>query len=145
MQISMQRPATAPWGLSISDADFGKLKSGFEPRDQDDKWRFSVMGHSSNISIHLIRVGTGRELYVFHLKPSDGGSSSGMKIETITWEQDKNGIHISEEQAKKEAVMISRSNLECDFDLLPEYDPMDMFNHPGAQIGAQCANGSFLS
>lgn len=30
-------PATTPWGLSISDSDFEKLKAGFEPQDHDDK------------------------------------------------------------------------------------------------------------
>jgi len=33
----MQEPATAPWGLRISDADLAKLKAGFIPQDQDDK------------------------------------------------------------------------------------------------------------
>jgi hypothetical protein len=33
---AMLEPATAPWGLSISDADLEKLKAGFEPQDQDD-------------------------------------------------------------------------------------------------------------
>ncbi|KAH8693585.1 hypothetical protein BGW36DRAFT_463264 [Talaromyces proteolyticus] len=95
----MQEPATAPWGLSISDTDFKKLKAGFEPQDMDDKWRVL-------------------EVYVLVVKPSDGGSSSS--IETITWEQSKGGLRISEEQAKKEAVSLTRGLLRCDFDALPE-------------------------
>lgn len=76
----MQEPATAPWGLSISDADFEKLKAGFEPQDQDDKLRVSVtdQSQSGNISIHLARSGTGKELYVLVVKPRDGGSSSSV-------------------------------------------------------------------
>ncbi|OTA63980.1 hypothetical protein K449DRAFT_380915 [Hypoxylon sp. EC38] len=141
----MQEPATAPWGLSISDADFEKLKAGFEPQDQDDKWRVSVtdQSESGNISIHLARSGTDKELYVLFVKPSDSGdsggsssSNSGVKIEAITWEQNKGGIRISEEQAKKEVVIITRGLLECDFDALPEYDASDLWNHPAAQIGS---------
>lgn len=36
----MEDPATVSWGLSISDADFAKLKRGVRPRDMDDKWIF---------------------------------------------------------------------------------------------------------
>ncbi|OTA84777.1 hypothetical protein M434DRAFT_16289 [Hypoxylon sp. CO27-5] len=136
---AMQEPATAQWGLNINEADFRKLKAGFEPQDQDDKWRVSVtdQSESGNISIHLARSGTGKELYVLFVKPSDGGGSSNddVKIEAITWEQNKGGIRISEEQAKKEVVIITRGLLECDFDALPEYDVSDLWNHPAAQIG----------
>ena len=133
---AMQEPATAPWGLSISDADLEKLKAGLEPQDQDDKWRVSATAQSQSgtISIHLARSGTGKELYVLVGQPSDG--SSGVKIEAITWEQNKGGIRISEEQAKKEVVIITRGLLECDFDALPEYDVSDLWNHPAAQLGA---------
>ncbi|PSS27712.1 hypothetical protein M430DRAFT_157856 [Amorphotheca resinae ATCC 22711] len=40
---TMENPATASWGLSISDADFAKLKRGVRPRDMDDKWIFKAM------------------------------------------------------------------------------------------------------
>ena len=135
----MQEPATAPWGLSISDADFEKLKAGFEPQDQDDKWRVSHtdQSESGTISIHLVRSWTGTELYVLFVKPSEGGGSgSSAIIKAITWEQNKGGIRISEEQAKKEVVIITRSLLECRFDALPEYDVSDLWNHPAAQLGA---------
>ena len=131
----MQEPATAPWGLSISDADLKKLKAGFEPEDQDDKWLVSVKDdQSGTTSTHVVRAGTGKEYYVLHTKPSSGSgsSSSGGKVEAITWEQNKNGIHISEEQAKKEVVLITRSVLECGFEALPEYDTEDVFNYPAS-------------
>ncbi|TVY12605.1 hypothetical protein LARI1_G009412, partial [Lachnellula arida] len=135
---AMQEPATAPWGLSISAADLKKLKAGFEPQDQDDKWRVSATDHSqsSTISIHVSRSGTGRDFYVLVVKPSDGGS---VEIEAITWETNKGGIRISEEQAKKEVVIITRGILECGFDALPEYDVSDMWNHPPAQLSAKLA------
>ncbi|CAN8104769.1 unnamed protein product [Discula destructiva] len=39
----MEHPETASWGLSISDADFAKLKRGVRPRDMDDRWIFQAM------------------------------------------------------------------------------------------------------
>lgn len=139
---AMQEPATAPWGLPINYADLKKLSAGLEPQDQDDKWRISVSDQHQNgiISIHVIRVGTRREIYVLFVNPNNGSgsSSSGAMIEAITWEQSKGGIYLTEEQAKKEVVMITRSTLECDYDALPEYNfEEDMFNYPGAWIGAK--------
>jgi hypothetical protein len=70
--------------------------------------------------------------------PNDGDSdNNSVMIDAITWEQNKGGICISEEQAKKEVVIITRILLECAFDALPKYDPSDLWNHPGAQIGAK--------
>lgn len=134
----MLEPATAPWGLSISDADFKKLSAGLEPQDQDDKWRITVsdQNQNGNISINMARTVANREIYILFVNPNNGGS--GAIIEAVTWEQNKGGIHLTEEQAKKEVVMITRSILQCDYDALPEYDFMeDMFNYPGARIGAK--------
>lgn len=36
----MENPATASWGLSLSDQDFKALKGGCKIRDLDDKWAF---------------------------------------------------------------------------------------------------------
>lgn len=132
----MLDPMTAPWGLSISDADFEKLKAGFKPVDQDDKWAVLVadlLDHRGNVSITLIRSGTGRKHYILAVKPSDGDCVA--KIEAITWEQNKGGIYTWEEQGKKEAVNLCRSVLDCDFDKLPHYDESLLWNHPGADIG----------
>ncbi|KAI1861597.1 hypothetical protein JX265_009564 [Neoarthrinium moseri] len=136
----MEEPATAPWGLRISDADFKKLKVGFEPQDQDDKYRVSVtdQSQSGTVSIHFARTVRNRELYVLVIKPNDSGSSNGgVKVEALTWEQNKGGIRISEEQGKKEVVLVARHLLGCDFDALPEYDVSDMWSHPAAHIGAK--------
>lgn len=38
----MKNPATVPWGLSISDADFAKIKRGVRCRSSDDKWVVAV-------------------------------------------------------------------------------------------------------
>lgn len=147
----MQESATAPWNLRISSADLSKLSAGFEPQDQDDKWRVSSSpsatddrsnsGSGTTIAIHFARSGTGKELYVLFVNPSGGSSGSGgggggAEVEAITWEQNKGGIRISEEQAKKEAVILSRRVLECGFEGLPEYDAVDLWNHAAAQVGA---------
>ena len=135
----MQEPATAPWGLSISSTDLDKLTAGFEPQDSDDKWRITVMDQSQKglSSVHLARSGTGIELYALFVQPNAGGnrsSGSGGKVEAISWEQNKGGIRISEDLAKKEVGCILRSLLECGFEALPEYDSVDVFDHPGAQL-----------
>ena len=43
MNTLIQDPATAPWGLSLSGADFAKLKRGVRARDMDDRWVFLDM------------------------------------------------------------------------------------------------------
>ena len=53
--------------------------------------------------------------------PSEGGTSA--KIEAITWEQ-KQGNHISEEQAKLNAVILCRQIPECDLTAAPSYDTL---------------------
>ncbi|KAI9930650.1 hypothetical protein ASPWEDRAFT_39552 [Aspergillus wentii DTO 134E9] len=122
----MREPATVLWGLRISDTDFQKLKVGFQSRDMDDKWNIlpAVMdeSQSDHISVHFSRSWTGIEHHILFIKPSDDGAM----IEAITWEQNRNGIRISEEYAKKEAVMLSRGWLECDFEALPVYDRSDL-------------------
>lgn len=39
----IESPATASWGLSISDSDFAKLKRGLLARSSDDRWAFLAM------------------------------------------------------------------------------------------------------
>lgn len=129
----MQEPVTAPWGLIISETDFEKLKAGFQPQNQDDKWRVTMdQSNGVNISIHLARTGTGKEVYVLHVKSSEADSSSGVRVDAITWEQNRAGIRRSEGQAKKEVVIIARGLLDCDFDELPQYDVSDLWNYPAA-------------
>ena len=131
----MEEPETASWGLSISDEDFAKLKYGLWPRDMDDKWHVFVtdQSESSNISIHFARSWTGKVFYILLVNPGDGVSTCGVKIEALTWEQTKGRIRISEEQAKKEAIIMSRCILGCGFDALPQYDFSDMWNYPASQ------------
>ena len=120
----MQEPATAPWGVRISVADWDKLKAGLEPQEMEDKWRIWATEDdhqsqsSGTVSIHFARSWTDIEHYILIVKPSD----SVVTMEAITWDQKPNNIRISEETAKKETVLLSRYVLECEIDALPEYD-----------------------
>ncbi|PQE30875.1 atp-dependent dna helicase protein [Rutstroemia sp. NJR-2017a WRK4] len=114
----MNNPATVSWDLSISDIDFEKLKAGFEALDMNQRWEIITKDPDENgiISIHISRSWTEEDQYILAVKPSDGGSA---KIISITWEQNKGEIRVGEERAKKEAVMLCRMVLRCDFDTLP--------------------------
>jgi len=138
----MIKPATAPWDLSISASDFEKLKAGFTPRDMNDRWEITTSvadsdpdhnsGSNSKIFVYFARSWTGEKHYILSLlPPSDTDGSGRAKVEAITWEQEKGTDHISEEQGKKEAVLVSREMLGCEFEELPFYDIEIFWNHPG--------------
>ncbi|WYZ37082.1 hypothetical protein EsH8_II_000588 [Colletotrichum jinshuiense] len=63
----MPASATALWGLSISDADFAKLKAGLEPMDQDDKWRYAATDDSESGTV-TIRITTNCQDGLFGIK-----------------------------------------------------------------------------
>jgi hypothetical protein len=129
----IEQPATAPWGLTISEADFKKLKGGFKPQDQDDKWLVAAEeSPNGDMSIRIIRAGMAKEFYILHTKASDVDSSKGAAIDTISWDQNRAGDRRSEGQAKKEAVILMRAVLECEFEALPQYDIADLWNAPPA-------------
>lgn len=117
----MEAPATASWDQSISDADFSKLKAGFEALDMNHRWEIKVDDPDENgiISIHISRNWTEIDQYILAIKPSDDG---GGKITSITWEQKKGEIHVGEERGKKEAVIVCRMVVKCEFETLPLYD-----------------------
>ena len=138
----MQEPAIATWDLLISDADFEKLKAGYDSDDMDDKWLATseAVGQNGSISVHIIRSWTKTELYRLHVKPSEGDASA--KIEGITWEQNNGGIRISEEQGKKEAAFLCRRLLGCESESIPVYDVSIFWDHPAAKIGAEIKDGT---
>src|SRR6187402_2274583 len=91
----------------------------------DDKW--DVLNEDpdkdGNISIHILRSWLQEDCYILHIVPkpnsdNDGGSA---KIQSITWEGNKGGLQCDVEQAKKEAVIVSRMILKCEFETLPDY------------------------
>lgn len=132
----MKEPFKASWGLSISDADVEKLKAGFKSQSMDDKWDLLVEDPDKNggMSIHIVRNWLQEEAYILHVipKPSndDGGSAT---IQGITWEGNKGGLQCGAEQAQKEAVMLCRGWLGCEFETLPQY-PSSVFWDPSAYI-----------
>ncbi|KAF2675747.1 hypothetical protein K458DRAFT_425272 [Lentithecium fluviatile CBS 122367] len=120
----MKKPLTAPLDLAVSDSDVEKLKAGFRPQSQDDKWAWLIEDENGNISIHIIRHFVQEEVYILHIAPkssNDNGASA--KIHSITWEGDMNGIQNDAEQAKKNVVILARIILKCDFETLPHYAP----------------------
>ncbi|KAH8716784.1 hypothetical protein GQ44DRAFT_762573 [Phaeosphaeriaceae sp. PMI808] len=119
----MKEPGTTPWGIRISNADLTKLKAGFQARDQDTKWHIWVsdQSESGNISITFTRAMLGRDTFILHVKPGDS-SDGGHSIEAFTWEQNCGGIHLPQELAKKQAIVLCRLVLKCDIEALPEYD-----------------------
>ncbi|KAF2156295.1 hypothetical protein K461DRAFT_275414 [Myriangium duriaei CBS 260.36] len=68
------------------------------------------------------------DCYVLHFFPaSDDDSDGEAKVQSITWEGNSNGLQCGAEQAKKEAVMVSRWILHCDFETLPDYPSSAMW------------------
>jgi len=125
----MEDPATALWGLRISDADFEKLSAGFEPQDMDDRWKFAGtdLDENGKISVHMIRSCT-VEYYVLVLKPSDSNNSA--KIEAFTWERNRNECYTDEERAKKQIVVLCRNILGCNLDEFPDFDASSLWDYP---------------
>ena len=118
--MAMKEPATAPWGLRISDTDLEEFKAGFRPQDMDDKWYYYVSATEQPITVHIARSAFNTLMYALYIvvKPGDDGSSgSSAEIASITWETSRGCL--LEEEAKEEVVGITRSVLGCDFDALP--------------------------
>lgn len=129
----MKKPLTAPWGLAISDPDLEKLKVGFKSQSMDDKWDLLVEDpdEAGGTSVHIIRNWLQLDWYILHISPrptsnDDGGSA---KILGITWEGDRNGLQCGAEQAQKEAVMLCRGWLGCEFETLPQYSSEVFWDH----------------
>jgi hypothetical protein len=130
----MKKPLTASWGLAISDADVEKIKIGFKSQSMDDKWDLLVEepDENGNMSLHILRSWLQEECYILHIVPKQGNDDGGSaKIQSITWEGNKAGLQCDAEQAKKEAVMLSRGQLHCEFEALPQY-PSSVFWDPSA-------------
>ncbi|VUC37966.1 unnamed protein product [Clonostachys rosea] len=127
----MQRPLTAAWGLALSDIDFERLKGGFKSKSMDDKWDILVEdpNEKGGTSIHIIRNWLHEECYILHIVPKSSTDGGGRAvIQEITWEGDLNGLQCDAEQAEKEAVLLCRMWLKCDFETRPHYDRSVMWD-----------------
>ncbi|ORX91576.1 hypothetical protein BCR34DRAFT_581424 [Clohesyomyces aquaticus] len=81
----VKKPLTAPLDLAVSDSDVEKLKAGFRPRSQDDKYAWIIEDENGNTSIHIIRHFVQEEEYILHIAPkSSNDNSASAKIHSIT-------------------------------------------------------------
>lgn len=130
----MKEALTAPWDVPVSAADVERLKAGFRSRSMDDKWDLLVEDpdDKGGWSLHIIRNGMYDTCFVLHLVPSqqptggdgDGEGATGgggAKIMGFTWDGKYSNLQVPEEQAKKDAIMLCRGNLGCEFEALPQY------------------------
>lgn len=118
----MEKPTTAAWGLPISANDCSKLKSGFKPRDQDDKWRvFVSSSEPPNTTIKINRAIFNIEFFVLYILEKQAPTDSSAEIVSITWETSEEKGAMTEEWAKELVVRLLRSNLKCDFEAAPRY------------------------
>lgn len=146
----MKLPLTAPLDLPISDADVAKLKVGFKSQSMDDRWEILVEDpdEDGGMSVHIFRSWHMEECYILHIiVPKEGSissndhngdrggggsrSASRAKVHGITWEGDKAGLQCDAEQAKKEAVMVARWILDCEFEELPQYSSKEFWQSSG--------------
>lgn len=98
----------------------GKIKVRFKSFSMDDKWDLLVenLDENGNISLHIIRNWVQEECYILHIilkSPANNDKNATAKIQGITWEGNKAGLQCGEEQAKIEAIMLSRGWLHCEF------------------------------
>ncbi|VUC37318.1 unnamed protein product [Clonostachys rosea] len=117
----IKEPLTAPWGLPVNSKDLEKLKAGFRTRSMDDKWDLLVEDPDGqgNISLHILRNLAYTEYFILHIVSYEDGG--GAVIQDITWEGNNDGFRCEAEQAQKEAVVLCRLFLECEFETVPKY------------------------
>lgn len=79
---AIKNPATVSWGLDISDADFERLKNGFQPRNMDHKWQ--------------IRAKTDDELAQEAKADEETAKKAGEAEDGVELESDSDGVSDSE-------------------------------------------------
>lgn len=119
----MRDPATTLWELPISDTDYEKLMKGFSPQSLDDKWSIYAVDLDDGRTTK-VTIGRGWRWYRHYLlHVTRRSDDSGWMIESMTWEQNKGDvIFISEEQGKKEAIILCRIILKCEIEAFPQYE-----------------------
>lgn len=100
----IQKPASAPWHVTLSPPDLDKIMHGFVPQQMEDKWFCFADGPDAdgNVLFRLCRSWTGAEIYTLHLR--------GTEVTRITWE-DREG----EAEAKQMATQLCRGLMGCKF------------------------------
>ena len=109
-------PASAPWGLPITHADYNKLVKGFHPRDMDDKWlclsdKPDALG---NTVVHAYRSWTSHEQVSITIAAGNAKDTTANKwatLEKLSWDKDN---YATEEEAKDLAMKVCRRLLGCE-------------------------------
>ncbi|KAM0664309.1 hypothetical protein MY8738_005607 [Beauveria namnaoensis] len=115
----IQKPATAPWDLQVSETDLRKLRIGFMPESMEDKWLcYSTPDDASGaFFVQLCRSWTKTEQMVLKVQPAVAGSDSAHEasatITEITWEAQDADLDLDQEEAKENAVMVCKGILGC--------------------------------
>lgn len=111
-------PSKAPWGATLSHADYLKLLKGFSPRDMDDRWTCDADEPDArgNTVVRLCRSWTRDEQYVLTVvagKPEEKGSREDWATVTeIAWRNDR-GETETEAEAKDVAWNLTKGLTGC--------------------------------
>ncbi|KAH8589855.1 hypothetical protein B0O99DRAFT_636000 [Bisporella sp. PMI_857] len=110
---TMEHPVTAPWGVRITNADFEKLKGGFQPKDMEDRWACSAdkPDQQGSIVVHWRRSWTGSEEIALRVNRL----SDGAEIVEITWERGTGETQVSEIAGKTLATQLCQNLLGCEW------------------------------
>ena len=102
----MEHPATAHWGLRISNTDLRKLQRGFQPQDMEDRWECSAdtPDKQGNIVVHWKRSWTGSKEIELQVKRL--GDGDGAEIAEITWNKGTGATELDEAAGKKLATQL---------------------------------------
>ena len=142
--MPMENPASASWSLRISQADYDRLKVGFNPQDMEDKWRVTseimlrthIVGRPNRTAqtgpfpgvrvspglmvVRLVRSWTGSEMYVLGVRSVTGGS--GERVTSSSAASDRGGGGIIEaitwDQRSNPSLFISEHQAKIDITLL---------------------------
>lgn len=77
----IETPATASWGLRISDSDFTKLNRGLLARSSDDRWAFLAMSDEKPVEEESQRWA-----------PECRPGTSSMSKDDLTKEEEQNRV-----------------------------------------------------
>ncbi|TKX21906.1 hypothetical protein C1H76_5798 [Elsinoe australis] len=114
---TIDNPKTAIWGLQITDADYSKMKGGFEAEDMDQKWEVVTESlGGGQLVVHINRSWTKEDFYILTVAAAKNNEKA--VIEKITWENKPN-FETSEEDGKDEAAGLARGLLRCDLEGYP--------------------------
>lgn len=114
MNHSIKDPATAPWGVRITEADFDKLKKGFRPQMMEDRWECradDLPDQRGNTTVRFYRSWQRSEQVALQVKSYNDGAMVG----EITWNQGYTEDPFTEEDAKELVTNLCQNLLGCEW------------------------------